>query len=205
MDAAALADVSAGGNFSQKGRIRQTFPLSVPKPIIAAINGACAGIGLVQALMCDVRFASTTAKFSTAFSRRGLPAENAVAWVLGRLVGTGVAADLLLSGRVLGADEAWRIGLVNDSVAPDDLLPRAIGYASELAGSCSPRAMADIKAQLYSSLESGLEMARRESKAVFEAARSRPDFSEGVQSLVEKRPPTFAGFSAALDEQDFRD
>ena len=132
---------SVGGHRSRRrvlpaGRIRQTIPLSIPKPIVAAINGACAGIGLIQALMCDVRFCANNAKLTTAFSRRGLPAENAVAWLLTRLVGQGVAADLLLSARVLTAAEAHSLGLVN-VVVDADVLPAAVAYARDLAENCS--------------------------------------------------------------------
>src|SRR5207245_9521181 len=84
----------------------QTFALSIPKPIIAAINGPCAGLGLVQALMCDIRFAAEGAKLTTAFARRGLVAEHGISWILPRLVGPARALDLLLSGRVVLAHAA---------------------------------------------------------------------------------------------------
>ena len=100
----------------------QSFPLSIPKPIIAAINGACAGIGMVQALMCDVRFAAEGAKLTTAFARRGLIGEHGIAWMLPRLIGPARALDLLLSGRVVLAEEAQELGLVNRTVAPERLL-----------------------------------------------------------------------------------
>src|SRR5206468_7145184 len=100
----------------------QTFPLTIAKPILAAINGACAGLGLVQALMCDLRFAAAGAKFTTAFVRRGLIAEHGSSWMLPRLVGPARALDLLLSGRVVLADEARAMGLVNRVVPPDALL-----------------------------------------------------------------------------------
>src|SRR5207245_627909 len=107
----------------------QTFPLTVPKPIIAAVNGPCAGIGLVQALMCDMRFAAEDAKITTAFARRGLVAEHGISWILPRLVGPAHALELLLSGRVLLGAEAARIGLVNRALAPDMLLDEALAYA----------------------------------------------------------------------------
>src|SRR5262249_20711265 len=88
------------------------FP-TVPKPIIGAINGACAGLGLVVALYCDVRFASGQAGFTPAFSRRGLVAEHGISWLLPRLCGPAHALDLLLSGRKIDAAEALRVGLVN--------------------------------------------------------------------------------------------
>src|SRR5271155_334046 len=100
----------------------QTYPLSIPKPILAAVNGACAGIGLVQALMCDMRFAAAGAKLTTAFARRGLVAEHGIAWMLPRLVGPARALDLLLSGRVLLAAEAYELGMVNRVLTPERLL-----------------------------------------------------------------------------------
>src|SRR5271170_6517566 len=107
----------------------QTFPLSIPKPIIAAVNGACAGIGLVQALMCDLRFAAEGAKLTTAFARRGLVAEHGISWLLPRLVGPSRALDLLLSGRVLFGEEALQIGLVNRVFSADSLLDETMVYA----------------------------------------------------------------------------
>src|SRR4029077_19149063 len=102
-----------GANGSRPERRPQATPLSVPQTIIAALNGACAGIGLVQALMCDIRFAARDAKFTTAFARRGLVAEHGIGWILPRLIGPARALDLLLSGRVLLGEEAAQLGLVN--------------------------------------------------------------------------------------------
>src|SRR4051812_19598663 len=111
-----LQAIGANGREARERRL-QSFPLTVPKPIVAAINGACAGIGLVQALMCDVRFAADDAKITTAFARRGLVAEHGISWILPRLVGPAHALDLLFSGRVILGAEAARIGLVNRAVA----------------------------------------------------------------------------------------
>jgi len=134
-------------------RRAQTFPLSVPKPIIAAINGPCAGIGLVQALMCDMRFAAEGAKLTTAFARRGLVAEHGISWVLPRLVGPARALDLLLSGRVVLAQEAAQMGLVNRALAPEVLLDETLAYARDVAVNCSPASMATMKRQVYAALE----------------------------------------------------
>src|SRR4029077_6148550 len=114
-----LQDLSGGtlDEERRKARRPQSFPLSVPKPIIAAINGACAGIGLVQALMCDIRFGADGAKLTTAFARRGLVAEHGISWILPRLIGPARALDLLLSGRVVYAEEAAALGLLNRVVA----------------------------------------------------------------------------------------
>jgi len=87
--------------------------LEFRKPLIAAINGGCAGVGFVQAMMCDVRFMAATARMSTAFARRGLPGEHGITWLLPRIIGVAHATDLLLSARTVGADEALRIGLVS--------------------------------------------------------------------------------------------
>src|SRR6202044_4080422 len=100
-------------------------PCAFRKPLIAAVNGACAGLGLVQALMCDVRFAARGAKFATSFSRRGLAGGDGVTWLLPRLIGTERAMDLLISGRTVDADEALGLGLVSRVIEPADLLAAA--------------------------------------------------------------------------------
>ncbi|MFI9384469.1 enoyl-CoA hydratase [Kutzneria sp. NPDC052558] len=168
-----------------------SFALSLRKPVIAAINGAAAGIGLVLALYCDVRFAAENAKFTTSFSQRGLIAEHGIAWVLPRVVGVSRAMDLLLSSRILLGDEAGRIGLVDHVLPVDEVLPAALAYARDLAATCSPRSMAVIKRQVYAALEADLDSARRESVALMLASFTQDDFREGVRSHLEKRPPNF--------------
>src|SRR6185369_5361858 len=118
------------------------FP-AVPKPIIAAVNGACAGLGMVIALYADIRFAADTAVFTTAFSRRGLIAEHGISWLLPRIVGMANAADLLFSARKLGAAEALAMGLVN-RVIP---LPQFEGEAIDAANADMRRSFssADFK------------------------------------------------------------
>jgi enoyl-CoA hydratase/carnithine racemase len=170
----------------------QSFPLSVPKPIIAAINGACAGIGLVQALMCDLRFAAEGAKLTTAFARRGLVAEHGISWMLPRLVGPARALDLLLSGRVVLAEEAHALGLVNRVLAPGRLLETTLDYARELAEQCSPASMATMKGQVYADLERDLAPALAEADRLMLASFAAPDFVEGVTSFLERRDPRFA-------------
>ena len=125
------------------------FLTQLSKPVIAAINGSFVGIGLTQALMCDVRFAAAGAKFAASFARRGLIAEYGVSWILPRLTGWGVALDLLLSGRTFLADEAAQLGLVKEVVPPEQLMKRAMDYAEDIARNCSPASMAVIKRQAY--------------------------------------------------------
>ncbi len=190
-----LQELSDGGldeGRQTRARRPQTLPLSVPKPIIAAINGACAGIGLVQALMCDIRFAAEEAKLTTAFSRRGLVAEHGISWILPRLLGPARALDLLLSGRVVLAREAAELGLVNRALPPERLLDETIAYARDIAVNCSPASMATIKRQVYADYEHTLADALAAADRLMLASFGAPDFAEGVSSFVERREPSFA-------------
>jgi enoyl-CoA hydratase/carnithine racemase len=189
-----LQDLSDGTLDEEHRRARrpQSFPLSVPKPIIAAINGACAGIGLVQALMCDIRFGADGAKLTTAFARRGLVAEHGISWILPRLIGPARALDLLLSGRVVYAEEAAALGLLNRVVAPERLLEETMAYARDLAVNCSPASMATMKRQVYADYEHTLPEALTAADQLMLASFGAPDFAEGVASFVERREPSFA-------------
>ena len=133
MDMAALEQTAAAGELVRAGRRPMHYALSIPKPMIAAINGACAGIGLIQALYCDLRFAARGARMSTSFTRRGLGAEYGTSWMLPRLIGVERALDLLLSGRTFDAEEAHAMGLVGRLCDPADVLRDAQTYAADLA------------------------------------------------------------------------
>jgi enoyl-CoA hydratase/carnithine racemase len=194
---AGAGENGAGEAAMQHERTPQTFPLSIPKPIIAAINGPCAGIGLVQALMCDLRFVAEDAKLTTAFARRGLVAEHGISWILPRLVGPARALDLLLSGRVLLGREAAALGLANRSYVPEALLEQTLSYARALSVQCSPASMATIKAQVYAALDQTLPDALADADRLMLASFAAPDFVEGVSSFVERREPSFAPLAAA--------
>lgn len=168
------------------------LPMTLRTPLVAAVNGAAAGLGMVEALYCDVRIASPDAVFITAFSRRGLVAEYGMAWLLQRLVGSGRAADLLLSGRRVDGDEAHRIGLVEHLVPADELLERAIAYADELATACSPWSMATIKSQLLLDAERSFAESVTAADALMRESFRGSDIAEGVASFTERRPPVFA-------------
>jgi enoyl-CoA hydratase/carnithine racemase len=171
------------------------LPLSIGKPIIGAIAGPCFGVGLQQALCLDFRFADESAKFSTAYVRRGLIAEMGMSWFLPRLIGAGNAAELLLSGRVVRAPEAERIGLVNRVFGAGTVLDETLAFARTMAATCSPRAMRELKGQLYRDLMSSLLPAYDRSEELLLQAFTWPDFAEGVRSFGEKRPPAFPALS----------
>lgn len=169
------------------------YLVACPKPVIAAINGACAGLGLVIALYCDLRFASAQAKFTTAFSQRGLIAEHGMSWLLPRLIGNANALDLMFSARKFDGEEAQRLGLVNRAFAPEALMPETLAYARALADTVSPRSMAVMKAQVYGAalqdFDSALAIADDQMVQCFPSE----DFREGVAHFLEKRPPRFTG------------
>jgi enoyl-CoA hydratase/carnithine racemase len=189
-----LGDNGAEAQAAERDDRPQAFPLTIPKPIIAAVNGGCAGIGLVLALMCDIRFAADGAKLTTAFSRRGLVAEYGIAWILPRLVGPARALDLLFSGRVVLGDEAAALGLVNRALPADRLLDETLAYARDLAVNASPASMAAMKAQVYADLERPLAKALADADRRMLASFAAPDFREGVASFIERREPRFAPF-----------
>jgi enoyl-CoA hydratase/carnithine racemase len=169
----------------------RTFPLTVRKPMIAAINGAAAGLGLVEALYCDVRFASPGAKLTTAFALRGLAAEYGASWLLPRLVGYSTALDLLLSGRVVLGEEALRLRLVDRLSEPERVVDDAVAYATELATYSSPWSMATIKAQVQADLDRSFTEAVAEAEELMIRSFDHPDVLEGVRSYHERRAPAF--------------
>ena len=171
-----------------------SYLLRIPKPIIAAVNGVSAGGGFVLAMMCDLRFASENASFTTAFSRRGLIAEHGTSWLLPRLLGTSRALDLLWSSRRIDAAEAFRMGLVDRLVPADKLLEEARAYLRALAAEVSPRSLAVIKSQVYRHLSAPFEPAIRETDALVRESLGHPDATEGVASFMERRPPRFERF-----------
>jgi enoyl-CoA hydratase/carnithine racemase len=187
-------DLLTGGDmgFGEVNKYPGVFAASIRKPIIGAINGAVAGVGLAQALLFDLRFAAAGIKMTFSFPQRGLVAEYGSSWTLPRLVGNGKALDLLLSARVILAEEALELGLVNRVVPGEQLLEEAMAYARNLAENCSPASMAIIKAQVQRHWTTDLATAGQECTELMVRSFSGPDFVEGVQSYVEKRPAEFA-------------
>lgn len=167
------------------------LPLTMGTPLIAAINGSAAGLGLVHALYADVRFMAHEAQVSAVFSRFGLIAEYGAAWLLPRLVGAGSAMDLLLSSRAVGAEEALRIGLVQHTAPRGEILAAAQEYARQLAESCSPTSMAVIKRQILDGLSAPAADAVTESVSLMRESFDRPDLAEAMAAMRERRKPVF--------------
>ena len=168
-----------------------TYLLGCPKPVIAAINGACAGMAVPIALSCDLRFMAEDGVILTAFAQRGLIAEWGLSWLLPRVVGSAHAMDLLISSRKVTGTEAAAMGLVNKAMPAAEVLPYAQEYVREMAARCSPTSISIMKRQLYGQLHAGLGPAELESRRLMVESFSRADMKEGVQSFLEKRPPSF--------------
>ncbi|MCW1100207.1 enoyl-CoA hydratase-related protein [Streptomyces sp. RS2] len=173
-------------------------PLLLDKPLIAAVNGGCAGLGLVQALFCDVRFVAEEAKLVTSFAQRGVVAEHGLTFLLTHAVGEGHARDLLLSSRVIRGTEAARIGLATRAVPRQDVVQSALDYAEELVRTCSPASLAAIKQQFRDGFLTEYQREAARDEALLAEAFRGADFAEGVASYRERRSPQFRGVSQVL-------
>ncbi len=168
------------------------YHFGIPKPVIAAVNGPAAGVGFALACYCDLRFAAAGAKLTTSHGRLGLPAEYGLSWLLPRLIGLTRAADLLLSSRVVLAEEAAAIGLVNRVVEPGALMDATYDYARILATEVSPASLAATKVQIYLDLHRDAATAVHDAADRLETMMTGADFREGVAALSQRRPPSFA-------------
>lgn len=189
IDAAAPWDPTSNENFQKQ---YSYFP-AVKKPIIAAINGSAAGLGLIMSLYCDIRFAADNAKFTTAFSRRGLVAEHGISWLLPRLIGFANAADLLFSARVITAAEAKDVGLVSRVIPAANFHAEVAAYAKMLANEVSPRSLREMKREIWNAQFQTLGQAIEAANGDMPASFKSEDFKEGVAHFVEKRAPRFTG------------
>jgi enoyl-CoA hydratase/carnithine racemase len=188
LKAASYPTEGLAANFAQSC----SYLLGLKKPVIAGINGAVAGIGLVLTLFCDLRYMAAGAKLTTAFARRGLIAEHGISWMLPRLIGPMNAMDLLLSARTVTAAEADDLGLVR--MLPAEGFAEAVqARAAEIANLSSPRSTRIIKRQVYEALFQSLAEASAIAYREQEACRDTEDFREGVAHWVEKRAPRFTG------------
>lgn len=165
------------------------FPTQIPKPVIAAVEGHCLGIGLAMALMCDIRVMAGGARLNTGLAPVGLVAEHGIAWLLQRTAGVATALDLLLSAREIDGTEGHRLGLATAVVPDGEAVTAAKDYARQLAERSSPLSMAAVKRQVHLDATADLDTAIvRGETWVRRAARSR-DFEEGATALAERRLP----------------
>jgi enoyl-CoA hydratase/carnithine racemase len=168
------------------------FP-AVPKPVIGMLNGSVAGLGLLYALFCDIRFAAAEAMFTTAFARIGLSAEYGMAWVLRETVGHSNALDLLMSGRKIDAGEALRMGLVNQVHPREALAAATYAYARDMAELCSPRSLRAMKEQVWEAPFQTLAEAVVAANRDMLISNASEDFREGTKAFQEKRRPNWSG------------
>jgi len=185
-------DESLGEDF----QVTFSYLLALRKPLIAAVNGACAGLGFVFALLADMRFVERQAKFSTAFSQRGLIAEHGASWLLPRLIGSGKALDILWSARKFDGVEADRLGLAERLCDTGESVQTAQAYIKDLAANACPTSLRVMKAQVYRHLNASLGESMLETNDWMAASLKRDDFKEGVRSFIERRPPNFARVKA---------
>ncbi len=174
------------------------FPLSIGKPIVAAIHGPCLGIGLQQAMFCDIRFTTPDAKIGAPYVRRGIVGEMGITWMLSRLVGVGAANDIMLSGRMLSGIEAGGIGLVNGVIEGDAVFDHAFAYARDLAANCSPLAMRTVKMQMYQDLMDDFTPSFARSERLLDEVLRGEDVKEGIAAVRAKRPVNFPGLDPSL-------
>lgn len=177
------------------------FPLKIfecTKPVIAAINGPAVGIGVTMTLPMDIRITSDTAKFGFVFTRRGLVPEAGSAWFLPRIVGLPKALEWVYAGRMVSVEEAHRAGLVNEVVPPENLMPRTLELAREIADNTSAVAVSLTRQLMWraSAADHPLAALRLDAPLNRQLAHT-PDVIEGIAAFREKRPPAFPGRPSA--------
>ncbi len=180
-------DPAMGENFEKMF----TYLMAVRKPVIAAVNGACAGLGFSLACMMDMRFVERQARFTTAFSARGLVAEHGTSWIVPRLIGPSKALDILWTGRRFEGEEALELGIANRLCENGQAVADASEFIRGLARTASPRSLMEMKQMVYRHLNMELGPAIEEAQRMQDASLKREDFTEGVRSFVEKREPNF--------------
>ncbi|HZO82470.1 MAG TPA: enoyl-CoA hydratase-related protein [Candidatus Binataceae bacterium] len=191
--AAVSGEVAGTGETRTDFRQRFSWIVGLHKPVIGAINGACVGMGFTTALYHDLRIASERARMGLIFVRRGLAIEHGASWMLPRIVGLANALELAVTGRLLDAEEALRIGLVNKVVPHEQLMPTALEMAGEIATSCSPLGVAHAKRLIYHHLLTDLTTAIVEENESIGVMTHSDDFKEGIRAFQEKRAPRFTG------------
>lgn len=188
-----LSDVQATPGYGVHPHFDQPLAshMGLSKPTIAAVHGAAAGIGLSLVSFCDLRFAAEGTKFTTAHGKLGLPPEYGASWLLPRIVGTTRAMELLLTSRVFLADEALDIGFLNGVLPAEELLPHVLDYAEQLAANVAPTSLRETRRQVYLDLHRDIGSSVADSLRLLNEMMGSAEYQQGVQALVEKRPPNF--------------
>lgn len=172
-------------------RLNHAAALTVATPVIAALHGACAGAGVVVAAYADLRFAAAGARIATSFARLGLPAEYGTGWLLPRLMGTANAARFLYSAGPISAEDAQRLGFIQEVFPDDELLPATLDHARRLARESSPESLRTMKRAVFLDAAGDFATAYRRSVDDMNAALRHPDLQEGLAAFKERRPPNF--------------
>ena len=188
-----IAALDAGVTELRASQVATSYTLhTMPKPTIAMVNGHAVGAGLSLALACDVRIASDRAKFGTAFRNVGFSGDFGGSWYLQRLVGYGKARELYLTGEIIDAEEAHRLGIANKVVAHDNLLDETLAFAARIA-SGPALAYARMKENFNLGATSDLRTLIDHEALNMRLSGMTNDFREAAQAFVEKREPKFAG------------
>jgi enoyl-CoA hydratase/carnithine racemase len=187
-------DTFAGRDSGERPRAvaKPVHPHEIDKPVIAAINGAAVGVGMTYPMLCDIRLAAETAKMGFVFTRRGMMPELAAHLIVQRVVGFSNAADLLMSGRIITAEEAARMGLVSQVLPKDQLLQAATALAHDYVNT-APASVAITKRLLWKGLDSSVPQMMAAERAPFAWLGNQADAKEGVMSFLEKRAPVWRG------------
>lgn len=188
-DAGTAPDLVTPGDPSfESFRADFAYHFALSKPVIAAINGAAAGVGLVLACYADIRFAVPGAKLTTAHGPLNLPAEYGLSWLLPRLIGGARATELLLSSRKFLTDEAHRIGLVHELVPAVDLISHTQAYAADMITRVSPDALLQSKRQTYLDYHRDIGSSVEEANHLLAEMVKHPNYKEAIAAFLEKRP-----------------
>jgi enoyl-CoA hydratase/carnithine racemase len=169
------------------------YHFGLTKPVVAAINGPAAGVGLVLACFADIRFAVSGVKFTTAHGKLNLPAEYGLSWLLPRIIGLGKANDLLFTSRIFTSDEAYELGLVNRLVDNELLLDEALDYTRQMINSVSPGSLRATKRQIYTDQHRDVAASVTESEQLLREMMKQPDYAEAVNAYLEKRQANWMG------------
>jgi len=172
-------------------RRNHAYPWCIEKPVIAAVNGRCAGVGFIVASYADLRFGARNSVLKTAFSKLGLPAEYGLGWILPRIMGKANAMQILLEGDKFSGEEGLRLGWLQKLYEPDQLLEETLRYAQKLAKESASYSLSCMKRQLNFDAEGDFSDAYTRSVNDMNTALTHPDFKEGLRALKEKRPTNF--------------